>query len=67
MLRMMPWGWRLAYLNDPDGHEISIYWAGENRMKKTVVRAAMEVEQAPSVKGRQQIRSRSNYKAPVAP
>ena len=23
--RMMPWGWRHAYLNDPDGHEISLY------------------------------------------
>ena len=46
MPRMMPWGWRHAYLNDPDGHEISIYWAGENRMKKTVMRAAKEVEQA---------------------
>jgi catechol 2,3-dioxygenase-like lactoylglutathione lyase family enzyme len=52
MPRMMPWGWRHAYLNDPDGHEISIYWAGENRMKKTVMRAAKEVEQAPSAKGR---------------
>ena len=31
MPRMMPWGWRRAYLNDPDGHEISIYWAGEKR------------------------------------
>jgi catechol 2,3-dioxygenase-like lactoylglutathione lyase family enzyme len=40
--RMMPWGWRHAYLNDPDGHEISIYWAGENRMKKTVMKAARE-------------------------
>jgi catechol 2,3-dioxygenase-like lactoylglutathione lyase family enzyme len=40
--RMMPWGWRHAYLNDPDGHEISLYWAGENRMKKTVMRAARE-------------------------
>jgi catechol 2,3-dioxygenase-like lactoylglutathione lyase family enzyme len=38
--RMMPWGWRHAYLNDPDGHEISLYWAGENRMKKTVMAAA---------------------------
>jgi catechol 2,3-dioxygenase-like lactoylglutathione lyase family enzyme len=38
--RMMPWGWRHAYLNDPDGHEISLYWAGENRMKKTVMQAA---------------------------
>jgi len=52
MPRMMPWGWRHAYLNDPDGHEISIYWAGENRMKKTVMRAAREVEQASSAKGR---------------
>jgi catechol 2,3-dioxygenase-like lactoylglutathione lyase family enzyme len=38
--RMMPWGWRHAYLNDPDGHEISLYWAGENRMKKTMTKAA---------------------------
>ena len=47
MPRMMPWGWRHAYLNDPDGHEISLYWAGENRMKKTVLRAAKEVEKTP--------------------
>ena len=40
MPRMMPWGWRHAYLNDPDGHEISLYWAGENRMKKSVMQAA---------------------------
>ncbi len=40
MPQMMPWGWRHAYLNDPDGHEISLYWAGENRMKKTVMQAA---------------------------
>ena len=52
MPRMMPWGWRHAYLNDPDGHEISIYWAGENRMRKTVMRVAEEVEQAPAAKGR---------------
>lgn len=39
---LMPWGWRHAYLNDPDGHEISLYWAGENRMKKTVMKAARE-------------------------
>ena len=37
---MMPWGWRHAYLNDPEGHEISLYWAGENRMQKTVMQAA---------------------------
>ena len=40
--RMMPWGWRHAYLNDPDGHEISLYWAGANRMTKTVMQAAKE-------------------------
>jgi catechol 2,3-dioxygenase-like lactoylglutathione lyase family enzyme len=40
--RMMPWGWRHAYLNDPDGHEISLYWAGENRMKKTIMKAAQK-------------------------
>jgi catechol 2,3-dioxygenase-like lactoylglutathione lyase family enzyme len=50
--RMMPWGWRHAYLNDPDGHEISLYWAGENRMKKTVMRAAREVEKTPEAKKR---------------
>jgi catechol 2,3-dioxygenase-like lactoylglutathione lyase family enzyme len=38
--RMMPWGWRHAYVNDPDGHEISLYSAGENRMKKSVMKAA---------------------------
>lgn len=42
--RMMPWGWRHAYLNDPDGHEISLYWAGENRMKKSVMKAVRRVQ-----------------------
>ena len=50
--QMMPWGWRHAYLNDPDGHEISLYWAGENRMKKTVMRTAKEVEKVPAAKRR---------------
>ena len=50
--QMMPWGWRHAYLNDPDGHEISLYWAGENRMKKTVMRTAREVEKVPAAKRR---------------
>lgn len=31
----MPWGWTHAYLNDPDGHELSLYWAGAQRLKKT--------------------------------
>jgi catechol 2,3-dioxygenase-like lactoylglutathione lyase family enzyme len=46
MPRMMPWGWRHAYLNDPDGHEISLYWAGQNRMKKTVMQAAAKAARA---------------------
>ena len=44
--RMMPWGWRHAYLNDPDGHEVSLYWAGENRMKRTMMKAAQKVARA---------------------
>lgn len=34
MPELMPWGWKHAYLNDPDGHEISLYWAGAKRLKK---------------------------------
>lgn len=43
---MMPWGWRHAYLNDPDGHEISLYWASGKRMKKTMSKAAQQVASA---------------------
>lgn len=43
---MMPWGWRHAYLNDPDGHEISLYWAAGNRMKKTMMKAAQKAARA---------------------
>jgi catechol 2,3-dioxygenase-like lactoylglutathione lyase family enzyme len=32
---VMPWGWKHAYLDDPDGHEVSLYWAGAKRLKKT--------------------------------
>jgi catechol 2,3-dioxygenase-like lactoylglutathione lyase family enzyme len=32
--RVMPWGWKHAYLDDPDGHEISLYRAGAKRLKK---------------------------------
>ena len=35
MPKKMPWGWMHAYLDDPDGHEVSLYWAGSLRMKKT--------------------------------
>ena len=35
MPKMMPWGWKHAYLEDPDGHEISLYWAGKKRFEKT--------------------------------
>jgi catechol 2,3-dioxygenase-like lactoylglutathione lyase family enzyme len=52
MPRVMPWGWRHAYLNDPDGHEISLYWAGEMRMQKTVIQAAKTVERTPAAKAR---------------
>ncbi len=46
--RMMPWGWRHAYLNDPDGHEISLYWAGQGRMEKTVMKAARQAARSQS-------------------
>ena len=36
MPKRMPWGWKHAYLNDPDGHELSLYWAGEKRFRKTL-------------------------------
>ena len=35
MPKDMEWGWRHAYLRDPDGHEISLYWAGEKRLRKS--------------------------------
>ena len=35
MPQPMPWGWRHAYLDDPDGHEISLYWAGAKRLRKS--------------------------------
>jgi catechol 2,3-dioxygenase-like lactoylglutathione lyase family enzyme len=35
MPELMPWGWTHAYLEDPDGHEISVYWAGKKRFEKT--------------------------------
>ncbi len=35
--RDMPWGWRHAYLRDPDGHEISLYWAGRARLRATAM------------------------------
>jgi catechol 2,3-dioxygenase-like lactoylglutathione lyase family enzyme len=28
----MPWGWRHAYLRDPDGHRLSFYRAGPARL-----------------------------------
>jgi catechol 2,3-dioxygenase-like lactoylglutathione lyase family enzyme len=44
--QVMPWGWRHAYLNDPEGHEISLYWAGELRWKKSVMKVAREADAA---------------------
>lgn len=37
MPKLMPWGWKHAYLKDPDGHELSLYWAGNKRFEKTRV------------------------------
>jgi uncharacterized glyoxalase superfamily protein PhnB len=34
--KMMPWGWKHAYLNDPDGREISLCWAGKKRFENTL-------------------------------
>jgi len=34
MPKDMEWGWRHAYLKDPDGHEVSLYWAGAKRLRK---------------------------------
>lgn len=31
----MQWGWRHAYLKDPDGHLLSLYLAGDKRLRKT--------------------------------
>lgn len=37
--KLMPWGWMHAYLDDPDGHEISLYWAGAKRFRKSKMKA----------------------------
>jgi len=34
--KLMPWGWTHAYLQDPDGHELSLYWAGAKRFRKSM-------------------------------
>ncbi len=31
----MQWGWDHAYLNDPDGNELSLYSAGDLRLRKS--------------------------------
>jgi catechol 2,3-dioxygenase-like lactoylglutathione lyase family enzyme len=36
--KLMPWGWHHAYLRDPDGHEISLYWAGAKRFQPTTLK-----------------------------
>jgi catechol 2,3-dioxygenase-like lactoylglutathione lyase family enzyme len=30
---LMPWGWRQAFLKDPDGHKLCLYWAGVKRLQ----------------------------------
>jgi catechol 2,3-dioxygenase-like lactoylglutathione lyase family enzyme len=39
--KLMPWGWTHAYLDDPDGHEISLYWAGAKRFRKTQLKTGL--------------------------
>ncbi len=34
--KLMEWGWHHAYLKDPDGHEISLFHAGDKRFDRTV-------------------------------
>lgn len=36
--KLMPWGWMHAYLRDPDGHELSLYWAGPKRFRPTTMK-----------------------------
>lgn len=36
--KKMPWGWTHAYLRDPDGHQVSLYWAGKARLRRTAMR-----------------------------
>lgn len=38
-LKKMPWGWTHAYLDDPDGHEISLYCAGAKRFRRSKMAA----------------------------
>jgi catechol 2,3-dioxygenase-like lactoylglutathione lyase family enzyme len=35
MPKVMPWGWKHAYLDDPDGYEVSLCWAGDKRLRKS--------------------------------
>jgi catechol 2,3-dioxygenase-like lactoylglutathione lyase family enzyme len=36
--KLMPWGWMHAYLRDPDGQELSLYWAGLKRFRPTIIK-----------------------------
>lgn len=31
----MTWGWDHVYLRDPEGHPISLHWAGQKRFRKS--------------------------------
>jgi catechol 2,3-dioxygenase-like lactoylglutathione lyase family enzyme len=31
--KLEAWGWKHAYLRDPDGHSLSLYWAGAKRLQ----------------------------------
>jgi len=41
--KLEPWGWEHAYLRDPDGHHLSLYWAGAKRLRKSEMRMGASV------------------------
>jgi uncharacterized glyoxalase superfamily protein PhnB len=44
MPKVMPWGWKHAYLDDPDGHEVSLYWSGSKRLQKMNAKNGQKLE-----------------------
>jgi catechol 2,3-dioxygenase-like lactoylglutathione lyase family enzyme len=41
--KLMPWGWKHACLEDPDGHEVGLYWAGAKRFQTGAKRVKSQV------------------------
>jgi len=42
-VKLEAWGWKHAYLRDPDGHHLSLYWAGAKRLRKSEMRMGASV------------------------